>query len=87
MLVMLASNGGAKGFEPKFPRKIDDAFETTLFACSAGKTGSVARGTGGSNPLCSSGESSANLTSADRYFILCLPGIRPRAGRSSQGFP
>src|SRR5437773_12469856 len=45
-------------------RKIDDAFETALFACSAGKTDSVSRGTSGSNRLCSSVESAANLTSS-----------------------
>jgi len=52
---------GAKGIRTQGPRKIDDSFETALFACSAGKTDSVPRGTAGSNPLCSRGESSTNL--------------------------
>src|SRR6267378_3371161 len=52
---------------PRSPRRMDDAFETALFASPAlpvppERPTRFARGTGGSNLLRSSGESGANLS-------------------------
>jgi len=68
------------GFEPPVPRRIDDAFETALFASAAlpvppERPTRFARGTGGSNPASSSGESGANLISG-RNAIAGRRGVR-----------
>src|SRR5439155_21209568 len=67
------------GFELLVPRRIDDAFETALFASAAlpvppERPTRFERGTGGSNPLCSSEESSANLTIRGRTSRWPLSG-------------
>ena len=59
-----------KGSEPSVPHRIDDAFETALFASAAlpvppERPARFARGTGSSNPLCSSGESLSAVTFSD----------------------
>ena len=54
-----------RGFEALVPRAQEDVFETTLIPpplLLPKITKALARGTGGSNSLCSSAESGANLT-------------------------
>jgi hypothetical protein len=70
----------ARGASSVVPRN-DGALEMRPFRL-VGDNNSFRRGTSGSNPLCSSGESIANLTEAGFGTTAGRPGV-PRASRSA----